>query len=155
MTSSENDTNHPAKTPRGLFIEDLETGMSAEYTRTVTQADIAQFAELSGDNNPVHLDEAYAAQTLFKGRISHGVLTASYISTVIGTKLPGPGAIYLSQQLKFLAPVRPGDTVLTRATITEINPEKRRITLETVCTVSEKPVLKGEAVIMVPSRSGE
>ena len=138
---------------KGYFIEELSIGMSAQYNRTVTQHDIEQFAEVSGDINPVHLDEDYAAQTMFKGRIAHGMLSAGYISTVIGTKLPGPGAIYMGQQLKFIAPVRPGDTVVTTATITDINLIKRRITLETICSVDDKPVLKGEALIMVPSNA--
>ena len=136
---------------KGYFIEDLKVGMSAEYSRVVTQQDIQDFADVSGDDNPVHLDEEFAKETMFRGCIAHGMLSAGYISTVIGTKLPGPGVIYLGQQLKFLAPVRAGDTVITTATVTKVNTEKRRATLETICSVDNKPVIRGEALVMVPS----
>ena len=139
---------------KGLFLEELSVGQSAELTKTVTEGDIASFAEVTGDNNPVHLDETYAATTPFKTRIAHGMLSAGYISAVIGTRLPGPGAIYISQALHFKRPVKIGDEVTARATITEIDQEKARITLETVCTVAEKPVVEGEATIMVPRREG-
>lgn len=138
----------------GYYIEDLAPGMSALYARTVTDADIVLFAGISGDANPVHLNHEFAANTMFEGRIAHGMLTASFISTVLGTKLPGPGCIYLSQNLKFRAPVRAGDTVNARATITEVNPAKRRVTLSAVCTVNDQVVLEGEAQVMVPSRTG-
>lgn len=137
----------------GLFIEDISIGQSADYRRTVAEADITAFAEVSGDSNPVHMDQAYAEATLFKGRIAHGMLSAAYISTVIGMKLPGPGAIYMSQSLKFRAPVRIGDEVVTICTVTEINLEKKRITLACVCQVGETKVVTGEALIMVPSRA--
>ena len=137
---------------KGLFLEDLSVGQSAELTMTVTERGIASFAEVTGDNNPVHLDEAYAATTPFKTRIAHGMLSAGYISAVIGTKLPGPGAIYVGQTLRFKRPVKIGDQVTARCTITEIDQEKARIVLETVCTVAEKPVVEGEATIMVPRR---
>jgi len=139
---------------QGLFLEDLSVGQSAELTRTVDEAAIVQFAEVTGDNNPVHLDEAYAATTAFKTRIAHGMLSAGYISAVIGTKLPGPGAIYMSQQLSFRRPVKIGDAVTARATITAIDAEKARVTIETVCEVGGKPVLTGEALIMVPRKNG-
>jgi 3-hydroxybutyryl-CoA dehydratase len=138
---------------QGLFLEDLSVGQSAELVRTVDEAAIVAFAEVTGDNNPVHLDEAYAATTPFKTRIAHGMLSAGYISAVIGTKLPGPGAIYMSQQLSFRRPVKIGDEVTARATITAIDAEKARITLETVCEVGGKAVMTGEALIMVPRRS--
>jgi 3-hydroxybutyryl-CoA dehydratase len=138
----------------GFFLEDLAVGQTASYAKTVTEADIVLFAGVSGDTNPVHLDQEFAAQTMFKGRIAHGMLSAGFISTVLGTKLPGPGAIYLSQSLKFKAPVRPGDTVRARATITAIAPEKRRVTLATTCHVGDTVVIEGEAVVMVPSRAG-
>jgi 3-hydroxybutyryl-CoA dehydratase len=138
----------------GLYLEDLEVGMSAVYTRTVTDADIVMFAGVSGDTNPLHLSNDFADGTMFEGRIAHGMLTASFISTLIGTRLPGPGAIYMSQNLKFLAPVRPGQTVNTRATITDINREKARITLHTQCMVGDEVVIEGEALIKVPERNG-
>lgn len=137
----------------GHYIEDLTAGMSALYARTVTDADVVLFAGISGDVNPVHLNHEFAANTMFEGRIAHGMLTASFISTVLGTKLPGPGCIYLSQNLKFKAPVRVGDTVNARVTITEVAPQKRRVTLTTVCTVADQVVLEGEAQVMVPSRN--
>lgn len=137
---------------RGYWLEDLEVGMSAVFGKTVTEADIAAFAGVSGDTNPVHLHEEFGASTMFKGRIAHGMLSASFISTVIGTRLPGPGAIYVSQTLNFKAPVRIGDTVTARATIREIVREKRRVVFDTVCTVKDKPVLDGEATILVFNR---
>lgn len=136
----------------GHFIEDLSVGQSASYTKTVTEADIVKFAEVSGDNNPVHLDEAFAQTTMFKGRIAHGMLSAGFISTVIGTKLPGSGTIYMSQTLRFKAPVRIGDTVTATCTITEIIAEKRRAVLNTVCKVGDTVVIEGEALVMVPAR---
>ena len=139
---------------KGLFLEDLSVGQSAELTKTVDAAGIESFAEVTGDNNPVHLDEAYAATTPFKTSIAHGMLSAGYISAVIGTKLPGPGAIYVGQTLRFKRPVKIGDQVTARCTITEIDQEKARIVLETVCTVADKPVVEGEATIMVPRREG-
>ena len=139
---------------KGLFLEDLSVGQSAELTMTVTEGGIQSFAEVTGDVNPVHLDEAYAATTPFKTRIAHGMLSAGYISAVIGTKLPGPGAIYVGQTLRFKRPVKIGDEVTARCTITEIDQEKARIVLETVCTVADKPVVEGEATIMVPRREG-
>ena len=137
---------------KGLFLEDLSVGQSAELTKTVDAAGIESFAQVTGDVNPVHLDEAYAATTPFKTRIAHGMLSAGYISAVIGTQLPGPGAIYVSQTMRFKRPVKIGDAVTARCTITEIDPEKARITLETVCWVGDKAVVEGEAVIMVPRR---
>ncbi|MCC7048843.1 MAG: MaoC family dehydratase [Alphaproteobacteria bacterium] len=136
----------------GLYLEDLKVGMTAVYAKTITDADIVLFAGISGDINPVHLNHEFASETMFEGRIAHGMLSAGFISTVIGTKLPGPGAIYLAQNLKFKAPVRAGDTVQARATITEIIPEKRRVALRTMCTVGDKVVIEGDALIMVPSR---
>ncbi|MBI3514306.1 MAG: MaoC family dehydratase [Proteobacteria bacterium] len=138
----------------GLFVEDLAIGQSASYAKTVTEADIVLFAGVSGDTNPVHLNQEFAARTMFKGRIAHGMLSAGFISTVLGTKLPGPGAIYLSQSLKFKAPVRAGDTVVARAVVTAIVPDKRRVTLTTTCQVGDTVVIEGEAVVMVPSRAG-
>lgn len=136
----------------GFYIEDLSVGATAMYAKTITDADIVLFAGISGDTNPVHLNDEFSATTIFKGRIAHGMLTASLISAVIGTKLPGPGSIYLSQSLKFRAPVRSGDTVQARATITEIIAEKKRAIIETICTVGDTVVLEGEAMVVVPSR---
>lgn len=137
----------------GLFLEDLSIGQAAELARTVTSGDLVAFAEVTGDNNPVHLDEAYASTTPFGGRIAHGMLSAGYISAVIGTKLPGPGAIYLSQALRFRRPVKIGDTVVAHAEITAIDTDRARVTLKTVCSVAGKAVVEGEAEIMVPRRS--
>ncbi len=137
----------------GKFLEDLAVGQSAEHMHTVEEKDIAAFADVSGDRNPVHLNEAYAAETPFKGRIAHGMLSAAYISAVLGMELPGPGAIYLSQQLSFKRPVRIGDTVLARASIAAIDHDKARVTLKTECLVNAKQVVDGEAVVMVPRRT--
>jgi 3-hydroxybutyryl-CoA dehydratase len=127
--------------------------MEASYAKTVTEADIVGFAEISGDKNPVHLDEAYAAKSMFKQRIAHGMLTAAYISTVFGMELPGPGAIYVSQTLNFRGPVRIGDRVIAKVTLVELFPAKRRARFDCVCSVDGKPVLEGEAVLMVPARA--
>ena len=129
---------------------ELQVGQCETYTRTVTEADIVLFAGVSGDNNPVHLDEIYASGSMFKGRIAHGMLSASYISTVIGTRLPGPGTIYLGQTLTFRAPVRVGDTVTARVVVREIDEERRRVKLETTCSVGSKVVIEGEALVMLP-----
>ncbi|MBU4433305.1 MAG: MaoC family dehydratase [Alphaproteobacteria bacterium] len=139
---------------QGLFLEELSVGQSADLVRTVGEADIIAFAAVTGDNNPVHLDADYAATTAFGERIAHGMLSAGYISAVIGTQLPGPGAIYMSQSLRFKRPVKIGDEVTARATITEIDTAKARVTLATVCLVNGKPVLEGEALIMVPRKAG-
>lgn len=138
---------------QGLFLEELSVGQSADLVRIVGEADIIAFAAVTGDNNPVHLDAAFAATTSFGERIAHGMLSAGYISAVIGTQLPGPGAIYLSQSLRFKRPVKIGDEVTARATITEIDEAKARVTLATVCLVNGKPVVEGEALIMVPRKA--
>ncbi len=137
----------------GLFLEDLAVGMTAVYAKTVTEADIVLFAGISGDTNPVHLDAHFAEQTAFKGRIAHGMLSASFISTVLGTRLPGPGCIYLSQSLKFRAPVRPGDTVTARVTVKAVDPDRKRVTFDTVCTVGDTVVVDGAAVLLVSRRA--
>jgi len=138
---------------QGYYIEDLALGMVAEFERTVTGGDIDQFADVSGDTNPIHLDEDYAANTMFKTRIAHGMLTASFISTVLGTRLPGPGCIYLSQSLRFKAPVKPGDKVLARATVSGMNTDRRRVTMTCECVVGDTVVLDGEAELIVPTRA--
>ncbi|GJM03820.1 MAG: (R)-hydratase [Rhodomicrobium sp.] len=136
----------------GYLIEDLEVGMEATYEREVTEALIVAFAEVSGDTNPVHLDEEYAKTTRFKGRIAHGLLTASFLSTILGTKLPGEGSIYLHQDLVFRAPVRIGDVVLAGVKVEKINFHRRVVVLSCYAKVRNRTVLQGEAVMMVPSR---
>lgn len=138
---------------KGMHFEDLEVGMEAEYRRIVTERDILGFAEVSGDNNPVHLDADYAALTMFKRRIAHGMLSASFISTVFGTRLPGPGCIYVSQTLNFRAPVYIGDEVAAKVVLNELILAKRRAIFACDCSVAGKTVLQGEAVLMVPNRS--
>lgn len=137
---------------KGVFFEDLSVGQEASLSNTVSEANIVAFAEISGDRNPVHLDADYAATTMFKERIAHGMLSAAYISAVFGMELPGAGAIYMSQTLKFKAPVKIGDTVVTTVKVAELIPEKRRARFECVCTVNDKPVVNGEAMLMVPAR---
>ncbi len=138
--------------PRGtIVIEDLEIGMSRDLLKEVTDRDIELFAEVSTDRNPVHLDDTYAMDTIFEGRIAHGMLTAGLVSAVIGEQLPGHGTVYLGQTLKFMAPVRPGDMVRAVVTVSDIDYAKRRVTLETRCEVEGKVVLKGEAVVLAPS----
>lgn len=136
----------------GYRFEDLELGMSAAVSRTVSEADILMFAGVSGDTNPVHLDQEFAASTMFGGRIAHGMLSAGLISAVFGTRLPGPGCIYLSQNLKFKAPVKIGDTVVAHVTVKELKAEKRRAVFSTVCTVGASVVLDGEAELLIPAR---
>lgn len=135
-----------------LYLEDLTIGHSAELTRTVTAADIEAFAEVTGDTNPLHLDDAYAATTPFGQRIAHGMLTASYISAVLGTQLSGPGSIYVSQSLRFRRPVKIGDVVTATATITDIDLVRARVTLETKCVVAGKTVIDGEATVIAQRR---
>ena len=137
----------------GYYLEDLSVGMSASYEKTVSEADIVTFADLSGDTNPVHMDESFAAATPFKGRIAHGMLGASLISTVFGTRLPGPGCIYISQDLRFKAPVRIGDTVVAKVTVAEIDTAKRRVKFACECRVGDTVVIDGEAMIMVSRRA--
>ena len=136
----------------GLFLEDLSVGQSAELVRTVTEGDIVAFAQVTGDTNPVHLDADYAATTPFGERIAHGMLSAGYISAVLGTTLPGPGAVYLSQSLNFKRPVKIGAEVVARVTVTAIDEAKARVTLDTSCLVNGKAVVGGEAVVLVPRK---
>jgi 3-hydroxybutyryl-CoA dehydratase len=138
---------------QGFYFDELSLGQSAELTRTVGARDLEAFAEVSGDTNPVHLDDAYARTTTFGGRIAHGMLSAAYISAVLGTRLPGPGAIYLSQSLRFRRPVRIGDEVTARATVKALDDKRGHVTLETVCLVSGKAVLEGEALVLAPKRT--
>ncbi|MFY0682272.1 MAG: MaoC family dehydratase [Thalassovita sp.] len=139
--------------PRGtICIEDLEMGMVRHLRKVVSDEDIEMFAKISTDHNPVHLDEDYARDTMFQGRIAHGMLTAGLVSAVIGEQLPGHGTIYLGQSLKFLAPVRPGDTVTAEVEVVDIEHSKRRVKLDCRCLVDGKVVLKGEANVLAPSR---
>ena len=138
--------------PRGtIVIEDLEVGMMRSLTKEITDLDIELFAQVSTDHNPVHMDDAYAMDTIFEGRIAHGMLTAGLISAVIGEQLPGHGTVYMGQSLKFLAPVRPGDIVTAEVEVLEIDYGKRRVKLDTRALVDGKPVLKGEAMVLAPS----
>ena len=134
-------------------VEDLKPGMSESFTKTVTEADIQKFGEVSGDMNPAHFDEAYAVTTPFKTRIAHGMLSASYISTVLGMKMPGPGTIFMSLTTRFKAPVRIGDTVVTTCTVRETVPEKRRVIFDCVCKVGDTAVIEGEAMVMAPPKA--
>lgn len=139
--------------PRGtICIEDIEIGMRRYLRKEVTDRDIELFAEVSTDRNPVHLDDDYARDTIFEGRIAHGMLTAGLISAVIGEQLPGHGTVYMGQSLKFMAPVRPGDVVLAEVTVTAIDHGRRRVTLDCRCAVGDTTVLKGEALVLAPSR---
>ena len=141
--------NMPAQT---ICIEDMEIGMSRYLEKIVTDRDIELFAEVSTDRNPVHMDDDYAQDTIFQGRIAHGMLTAALISAVIGEQLPGHGTVYLGQTLKFLAPVRPGDMVLAEVEVTDIDHSRRRVTMNTRCLVNDKKVLVGDATVLAPSR---
>jgi 3-hydroxybutyryl-CoA dehydratase len=137
---------------KSYFFEDLKLDMEASYTRTVTEGDIGTFASVSGDKNPLHLDADYAARTMFEERVAHGMLSAGYISAVLGMEMPGPGAIYVSQTLNFKAPVKIGDKVVAKVKVVQLFPEKRRALFECVCLVGETPVVTGEAMLLVPGR---
>lgn len=137
----------------GYDIEDLEPGMSASFSKTITEADIVLFAGVSGDNNAVHVNEEFAATTAFGGRIAHGFLTASVISAAVANRLPGPGTVYLGQQMRFKAPVRPGDTVRAIVTVQSVDPVKSRAVLSTICRVRDTVVIEGEATVMTTSRA--
>ena len=137
----------------GYDIEDLRPGMHATFSKTITEADIVLFAGVSGDNNAVHVNEEFAAETPFGGRIAHGFLTASVISAAVANRLPGPGTIYLGQQMRFKAPVRPGDTVHATVTVMSVDLAKARAVLATVCRVRDTVVIEGEAQVMTTSRA--
>ena len=136
-----------------IFFEDLRLGQKASFGKTITEADIVLFAAVTGDTNPMHLNADYAKDTIFGERIAHGMLAAGLITKVLGTQLPGPGTIYMSQTLKFRAPVRIGETVTATVEVVALHPEKHRATLRTVCAVRGEPVLEGEAFVSVPSRA--
>ena len=138
---------------RTIFIEDLTVGMERTRARTVSREDIEAFGRISGDLNPIHFCEDYAASTPVGGVIAHGILTAGLISAVIGEELPGHGSVDLGQSLKFRAPVRPGDTVLARCRVSESILDKRRLTIDCACLVGDSIVLEGEARVLAPSRA--
>ena len=135
----------------GYDIEDLQVGMTASYAKTITEADIGMFAGVSGDINAIHLNEEYAVTTPFHGRIAHGILVSGLISATIANRLPGPGSIYMEQQLKFLAPVRPGETVKATVRVREVILDRCRVVLETTCHVKGILVIDGVATIKVDS----
>jgi len=137
----------------GVFFEDLAVGQSASMGKTITEADILMFAAVSMDTNPVHLNAEAAAASQFKERIAHGMLSAGLISAVLGTKLPGPGTIYLGQSLRFRRPVKIGDTVTATCEVTALDAAKKQATFKTVCTVAGKVVIDGEALVLPPSRA--
>ena len=136
----------------GFFIEDLRLNQTEEIERKITEKDINEFAKLSGDDNPVHTNSDFAKKTIFKQKVAHGFLSASLISMLIATKLPGPGSIYLSQNLKFLAPVFIDDLVRVKVTVEEIDQEKKKVKLQTECFKNEKKIITGEAVVLVNSK---
>lgn len=136
---------------RVLHFEDLAVGMTETLSKTVASSDVVGFAEVTGDRNPIHLSEHFAARTPFGTRIAHGLYTGSLISAVLGTRLPGPGAIYISQTLNFRAPVRIGDTVEVKVEVAELIPERHRARLACTCSVNGELVLDGEALVKVPS----
>jgi 3-hydroxybutyryl-CoA dehydratase len=136
----------------GYYLEDLEVGMSDSFAKTISEADVYGFAGISGDTNPVHINEEYAATTPFGQRIAHGMLSAALISTVAGTKLPGPGAIYVDQQIKFKAPLFIGQTARAEITVKEINVRRRRVLCDTNVYVGDKVIATGEATFMVDAR---
>jgi 3-hydroxybutyryl-CoA dehydratase len=137
---------------RMLYFEDLSVGLTEELRKTIDASDVVGFAEVTGDRNPIHLSEHFAAKTPFGTRIAHGLYTASLISAVLGTRLPGPGAVYISQTLNFRAPVKIGDTVAVKVAVAELMPGKSRARLACTCSVEEEIVLDGEAWVKVPSR---
>jgi 3-hydroxybutyryl-CoA dehydratase len=134
------------------YFEDLSVGQTASFAKTITEADVLLFSAVSGDTNPVHINAEYAATTPFKERVAHGMLSASLISTVLGTKLPGPGCVYIDQSLRFRAPVRIGSTVTAEVTVKSLDARRKWVTLDTVCTVGGKKVISGEAVMIVEGR---
>ena len=135
------------------YFEDLAVGQSASIEKTIAESDLDKFADVSLDRNPVHFDEAYAKTTRFGGRIAHGMLTASLFSGLLGNTLPGPGCIYLSQSLKFKAPVRIGDHTIASVTVKELDSTRKRVLLDCQVKVGDTTVVEGEALILVPSRA--
>lgn len=138
----------------GFYFEDLEVGMSAEVVKIIGEADVAAFAGISGDDNPLHLDQEFAARTRTAGRVVHGMVTASLISTLVGVHLPGPGSLWMGQTLKFLRPVKVGDEVRARATVTGLIEAKQRVVMQTRCSVGDTVVIDGEATVWTPRKGG-
>jgi 3-hydroxybutyryl-CoA dehydratase len=138
----------------GLDVEDIEVGMQASFAKTISGADIVLFAAASGDNNAIHINDEFARSTAFGGRIAHGMLSASVISAAIANKLPGPGTVYMGQNLRFVAPVRPGDTVQATIKVAQVRPDKAVVHLDTVCKVGDMLVITGQAVVKVTRRQG-
>lgn len=138
--------------PVGKYFEEIELGDIVEAKHTVSEEDVRLFAQVSGDHNPLHMDEEYAAKTQFGGRIAHGALTASYISALLGNDMPGPGSIFTGLELRFRRPVRIGDEVTARAEVIELNPRGCRVALKVSCSVGGKPVVSGTAHVVAPSR---
>lgn len=136
-----------------IYVEDLEIGLSRSLSKIIGDAEIEMFATISEDRNPVHLDEDYAKASMFKGRIAHGMLSAALFSAIIGERLPGHGTIYLAQNLRFTAPVKPGDLVEATVTVTDINLAKKRVSLDCVARVGDTTVIKGDAMVLAPSRA--
>ena len=136
----------------GFFFEDLHIGQSASLAKTITEADILMYSAVSLDTNPVHIDAEAAKASIFGERIAHGMLSAGLISALLGTRLPGPGTLYMRQTLRFAAPVKSGATVKATVEVTALNPEKKRATLKTTCSVGDELVIEGEAYVQVPSR---
>lgn len=136
-------------------LEDISIGMSASYSQTITDADIKAYAGISGDRNPVHLDEKYAESSRFKKRIAHGMISAGFFSALFGTKIPGEGCVYVSQNLKFRKPVYIGDTVIATVEVKSIDIDKRRVLFDTYCKVGKSKVITGEAEIYIPEQNRE
>lgn len=137
----------------GKTIDELKVGDAAEFAKTIAESDIYLYAGVTGDLNPAHINEAYAQKTFFKTRIAHGMLLAGFISTVVGNKLPGPGTIYIKQEVNFLAPVRIGDTITARVEVEEINTEKNRVELKTTCVNQDgTTVIDGQAIVSAPKK---
>ena len=139
--------------PQGYFFEDLAKGMSASFEKRITDDDIVRFAEVTGDTNPLHLDDDFARESIFGGRIAHGMLTASLFSAILGTRMPGPGCIYMSQSIRFRAPVRPEELAVATVTVKRIDSEKQRVEFDCSCAVGNTVVAEGEALAKVPSRA--
>lgn len=140
--------------PEGKTIDTLKVGDSAQITNTITEAVINDFARATGDFNPIHLDQAYAEKTFFKGRVAHGALSVGYISSVLGNLLPGPGSIYLSQEVKFLAPVRIGDTITAKVEVIDLIPDRNRVKFKTTCTNQEGKVIADGIAWAMPLKKG-
>ena len=146
-----NDSNYDLQ--HGYYLEDLSIGMEAIFAKTITEADVLMFAAVSGDSNPLHMNAEFAEQTSFKQRIVHGMLTTSLWSTLVGTRLPGPGCAYMGQQINFLKPVHIGDTVTAKLTVSKIVADKQRVFLNAEAFVSETLVAVGETKVWVPRRN--